>query len=315
MRLRYQADRRTVFTVFMYYVIAALSYIYFPSQWYLIIPVFIVNALMSFFCAIIVHNTVHTPIFEKKIWNKIFQVFLSFSYGHSVSAFVSGHNFSHHKHTQSLKDRTRTTKLRFKWNLLNQLLFFFVVIPGIVKDENEFTKLMFKEKRKWFWQYVIEMAFVISIKVTLIVLNPLAGVFVFVLPHLYAVWGILGTNYWQHDGCDENHAYNHTRNFTGKLLNYVAFNNGYHSAHHAKPNLHWSKLPEYHEKHIVPYIHPNLNLVSLPKYLVEAHIYPGKRLDYLGNPVVLDEDNNDKDWIEEVRTNVSQNKYDLAVEN
>ena len=312
MLLRYKADRRTLFFVALYLVVASLSYIYFPSQWYFILPLVMLNAVLSFFCAVIVHNTIHAPIFKKKLHNKIFQVILSFTYGHSVSAFVSGHNFSHHKHTQGLKDRTRTSKMRFKIHLLNQLFFFFVVVPGIVKDENDFALLMYKEKPKWFWQYVLELVLMVGTKITLVILNPLAGVLILVIPHLYAVWGILGTNYWQHDGCDAEHPYNHTRNFKGKLLNYVAFNNGYHSAHHDKPNLHWSLLPAYHEEHIAPHIHPNLNRVSLLKYLIEAHISPGKRLDYLGNEMDLGKAEEDVDWMSELK--VQKHSLDLGVE-
>lgn len=312
MILRYKADRRTLFFVALYFITASLSYIYFPKQWYLMIPVVILNCLLSFACAIIIHNTIHVPIFKKKIWNKVFQVVLSFTYGHSVSAFVSGHNFSHHKHTQTTKDRTRTTKMRFKWNFLNQLLFFFVVAPGIVKDENDFAKYMYQEKRAWFWQYVLELVLVVSTKVVLVILNPFVGILVLVIPHLYAVWGILGTNYWQHDGCDETHEYNHTRNFNNDFLNYFFFNNGYHSAHHDKPNLHWSLLPKYHEEKIVPYIHPNLNQDSLFSYLWETTIYPGIRKDYLGNRIVLDNKQNDIDWIEEIV--MKKDKYDLGVE-
>jgi beta-carotene hydroxylase len=312
MLLRYKADRRTLFFVALYFLVASLSYIYFPKQWYFIIPIVLANGLLSFFCAVIVHNTIHCPIFNKKIHNKIFQVVLSFTYGHSVSAYVSGHNFSHHKHTQTQKDRIRTTKLRFKPNILNQLLFFFVVAPGIIKDENEFAKLMYSEKPKWFWQYVLELVLTLVAKITLVVLNPLAGLLVLVIPHLYAVWGILGTNYWQHDGCDEKHPYNHTRNFKSKLLNFFAFNNGYHSAHHDKPNLHWSLLPDYHEKNIAPHLHPKLNRESLLSFLIEAYIYPGKRLNYLGNEMIFDAENLDEDWISDFKVN--QKHLDLGVE-
>lgn len=312
MKLRYAADRRSVFVVMLYFVVAALSYYYFPSTWYGILLVFAANAYLSFTCAVIIHNTIHAPIFKNKTWNKIFQVVLSFTYGHSVSAFVSGHNFSHHKHTQTKMDSTRTSKMRFKWNFLNQLLFFFVVAPAVVRDENAFAKLMYREKPKWFWQYVLELVLVLSAKISLVILNPLAGIFVFVLPHLYAVWGILGTNYWQHDGCDETHPYNHTRNFTNPLLNYLAFNNGFHSAHHDKPNLHWSLLPAYHQEHIVPFIHPNLNRNSLSAYLVEVLIYPGKRVDYLGNPIVLQEKEMDADWLASLELN--KHEKDLGVE-
>ncbi|MCD8529176.1 MAG: fatty acid desaturase [Chitinophagales bacterium] len=312
MQLRYKADRRSVFVVVLYFIVAGFSYVYFPQEWYLIIPIIVINSLLSFTCAIIIHNTVHAPIFVSKRWNKFFQIVLSFTYGHSVSAYVSGHNFSHHKYTQSAKDSIRTSKMRFKWNFLNQLLFFFVVAPAVVRDENAFAKLMYKEKPSWFCQYALEMALVVSVKLALIILHPLAGICVFVLPHLYAVWGILGTNYWQHDGCDQEHPYNHTRNFTHPFLNYIAFNNGFHSAHHDKPNLHWSLLPAYHEKNIVPYIHPNLNRNSLVQYLWETHIYPGVRTDYLGNKINVPKKSTDESWV--LALQVKEHITDLGVE-
>ena len=54
-----------------------------------------------------------------------------------------------------------------------------------------------------------------------------------------------------------------------------------------RPGLHWSLLPEAHERLLAPYNHPNLNCDYLVRHLWKATIYPGKRLDYLGNPVVL----------------------------
>ena len=46
-------------------------------------------------------------------------VLLTISYGHPSSTYVPGHNLSHHKYTQSEKDFMRTSKVNFKWNLLN----------------------------------------------------------------------------------------------------------------------------------------------------------------------------------------------------
>ena len=138
------------------------------------------------------------------------------------------------------------------------------------------------------------------------------GLMVLVIPHLYAGWGIVSTNYWQHDGCDENTKYNHSRNFTGKFLNFIAFNNGYHTIHHEKPHLHWSLLPEAHEKEIAPHIHPNLNTKHLFPFLWKTHIWPGKRLDYLGNPVKIDKSMKYKDWTADA--DIDKNGYQLGVE-
>lgn len=310
--LRYTADLRTLFFVSLYYATVVLSWIYWPEDWFLRIGLITLNCVLSFICAIITHNTIHAPIFKKKGLNKLFQVILSFTYGHSVSAYVPGHNFSHHRYTQTTKDRIRTDKLRFKWNFLNQALFFFRHAPMIMADENKFARKMLKEKPRWFWQYVFEMSFVFGIKFGLLILDWQRALMILFIPHVYAAWGIVGTNFWQHDGCDENHKYNHSRNFTNPILNFLALNNGYHGAHHEKPNLHWSLLPAYHEEHIAPHLHPNLNQKWLITYLWKTCVWPGKRVDYLGNPLVLPPEREDEEWIDHIA--VKQDRYSLGVE-
>ena len=309
--LRYKADRRTLLTVLIYYIVAVLPWFFWQSMatWQIMLWV-VVNCFFSFSCAVIIHNTIHAPIFKSKKMNKLFQFVLSFTYGHSVSAYVPGHNFSHHKYTQHLEDAIRTTKMRYRINFFNQLFFFYSLSGDIVKGEFAFAARMRKERPEWFWQYALELGLVILSNVVLLIINWKCALLFWIIPHQYAAWGIVGTNYFQHDGCDEDHPYNHTRNFSSKSLNFLLFNNGYHGAHHLKPNLHWSLLPEYHDKHIRPHIHPSLDREYLLSYLFAAHIYPGKRLDYLGNPVILPPKTQDKDWVNAV--NVKDHNEDMA---
>ena len=51
--------------------------------------------------------------------------------------------------------------------------------------------------------------------------------------------------------------YNHSRNHIGRVLNWCLFNNGFHTAHHMRPGLHWSELPDFHRE-IAANIHPRL---------------------------------------------------------
>ncbi len=310
--LRYSADWRTLFVVVLYFVAAiAPWFLWHEMSKFQAVLWMALNCYLSFTCAVIVHNTIHVPIFKSKQLNRIFQVVLSLTYGHSTSAFVPGHNFSHHKFTQGEKDVMRTTKATFKWNILNQLFFFFIMSGDIIKSEMRFAKRMYNERPKWFWQFAFELALVNAIKLGMLFVNWQCFLLFLFIPHQYAAWGIVGTNYFQHDGVDEKHPYNHSRNFTGRLLNFFLFNNGFHTAHHEKPNLHWSQLPNYHAQNIRPHIHPNLDRPSLLAYLFETHIYPAKRVDYLGNPVQLPAEKiPDVDWVAGV--NVGAHKSDMA---
>ncbi len=64
-----------------------------------------------------------------------------------------------------------------------------------------------------------------------------------------------------------------------------------------RPALHWSLLPEFHRTELKPFIHPNLDRTSLLPYLWQTHIYPGKRIDYLGRPLLLPQKSPDSDWV------------------
>lgn len=303
--LRYNADFRTLAFVATYYVLVSLA-LSLDLPWYGAVAFAVAISLLSFFCAVIAHNTVHTPLFKARPLNRLFQVVLSPTYGHPVSMFVPGHNLSHHKYLQTPKDRMRTDKMRFRWNLLNQLFFHAVVGTVIFKDNAEYVGLMKTRKPAWYQQFLFELAFYLAFLVGTfgagVAMWGVTGglwrwlAFVFI-PHQYAAWGIMGINFVQHEGAQPEHRYNHSRNFTGKLVNWFTFNNGYHGIHHDHPGLHWSLLPEAHAKEIAPFIDPRLDQPSLIAYCFKAYIYPGKRLNFDGTPVVLGPEREDEPWI------------------
>ena len=220
---------------------------------------------------------------------------LTLTYGHPVSSFVPGHNLSHHVHTQTRKNVMRTTKMRFRWNLLNGLFFMFRMTPDIMRADTKYMLAMKERKPAWYHQMLLEFAVLYAIYAALIVVDWKAWLIFVFLPHKYAAWGIITFNLIQHDGCDAESKHNHSRNFTGALVNWFTFNNGYHSIHHDKPALHWSLTPEAHAERVHPHIHPALEQSSLVAYLWRTFIWPGKRLNFDGTPVVLPEEGPDKD--------------------
>jgi len=244
-------------------------------------------AIFSFFCAVITHNTVHAPVFRLRWLNSFFAVVLSLSYGHPVSSYVPGHNLSHHKWLQSPRDIMRTSKLRFSWNLLNQLFFLPMVGIAITRAEWSYTAWARTNRPRWYRQLILESVVFYAVYGLLLYWDWHRMVIYVWLPHLYAAWGIVGINFIQHDGCDPNHPVNHSRNFFGRLVNWWTFNNGYHGVHHLKPSLHWSLAPAEHARLLHPTIAPSLEQKSLIAYALRAFIWPGKRVDYLGEPVKL----------------------------
>lgn len=294
--LRYAADRRTLAFVATYYLLVIVA---FSTHWPLWANALLMITLccLSFFCAVITHNTVHSPIFRSRTYNRLFQLVLTPTYGHPVSMFVPGHNLSHHKYLQGPKDRMRTDKMRFRWNLLNQVFFGWIVGAKITADNFEYARIMRTRNPRWFRQFALEMfVFLTFLGITLF-LDWHKFLLFIVVPHQYAAWGIMGVNFIQHEGCDADHPYNHSRNFTGRIMNWVAFNNGYHGIHHMHPSLHWSEAPAAHARELLPHIDPRLDQKSMPAYCLRAYVLPGKRVNYDGTPVVLPAPREDEPWV------------------
>ena len=213
-----------------------------------------------------------------------FQVVLSLAYGHPVTSYVPGHNLSHHKYTQQRKDVMRTTKLQYSWHLINGFMFFVKIGIDMIANDANYFKVQRKLGRPIIKQLEIEQYILWSITALLIIWDWKRWIVVAFLPHLYAKFCIISLNMLQHDGCDPDSKYNFARNFTGKWLNFFCYNNGYHTIHHLHPGLHWSVLPERHEKELLPYIAPSLDQPYVLTYIWRTFINPGIRIDWEGKP-------------------------------
>src|SRR5580692_9170668 len=139
--LRYRTDSRTIGIIGFYWLL-------FGADWLLglrgpwAIPLVAATCASSWLCAVAAHNTVHCPVFKRRWMNRIFQVWVSLSYGFPISEYLPGHNLSHHKFTQLKEDVMRTSKVSFRWNFLNLALFFFYVAPAVTAGNYRYRRAM-----------------------------------------------------------------------------------------------------------------------------------------------------------------------------
>ncbi len=293
--LRYRADVRTLAYLALYFALLI-------TLWCVPLPAAASAALIALTCvvswlnAVSTHNVVHSPIWRSRLLNRLTQLALTLAYGFPISDYVPGHNLSHHRYTQSRRDVMRTTKVRFRWQLLNLVTFFFVVNASILRANAAYARFARTRNPTWTGQRLLEICVGWGTTLALAVVNLRWCLLTVLLPHLVAVYGIVTVNYLQHDGCDPDHPYNHSRNFVGKLFNWVTLNNGYHGMHHEEPGLHWSLLAKAHEERIKPFLDPRLDEPSTFLYVWRTFILPRPRLRFDGAPVVF-EDGPDQDWI------------------
>jgi len=95
--------------------------------------------------------------------------------------------------------------------------------------------------------------------------------FSLVLPAICSISLIMVFNYIQHVHADAWSKHNHSRNFIGPVFNFLFFNNGYHTAHHEHPGLHWSQLPAAHAK-LADDINPQLNERSVCWFFFRQYV-------------------------------------------
>jgi fatty acid desaturase len=233
--LKYSADFRTL-------SFAALCFVSYASQWSYrdidaetsvpFLTFELVTSMQSFQQAVSVHNFCHVKPFTSAQLNNAFGVILTLLSGAPASLYVPGHIETHHRAPESDIDVMRTTQMTHRRPWVNLLLFFPSVLPGIIRNDLEYMSNQRQKQSALYRQYVIENSILHLTLLTLAFIDWRKMLYVYFLPTLIGKGMIVTLNLLQHGGCDVTTKYNGARNFTGTILNYLLFENGFHQVHH-----------------------------------------------------------------------------------
>ncbi|MFO0647726.1 MAG: fatty acid desaturase [Polyangiales bacterium] len=294
--LRYKADRRTLSIIGGWFALVAFQWIVAPRNPWIAAPLIALTCAGAFLGAVATHNAVHCPVFHQRWMNNVWQVLLTLTYGHPVSSYLPGHNLSHHRHAETVRDVMRTDKARFRVNLFNLLFFTASIGPSIMGAEIKYARFAAKRRPRFTRQLIVETVCMVVFFGALLALDWKKALLYVLLPWQYAAWGIVTMNLLQHDGTDATSPWNHSRNFIGSVINWFAFNNGYHTIHHLKPTLHWSLAPEEHARVVRPSMDPRLEEPSMIAYLARTYFVPGGRKNFDGTPRLIRDPGRDESW-------------------
>ena len=269
--LRYKADVRSL--VFMALTAASLVLLWQYGQdmstplWILC---YTVQLLMAVIISTIVHNHQHLPMWTVKSLNVLTDSFLTVFYGFPVFAWIPTHNSNHHIYINKEPDYTKTYMVSEKNNLLTLLSY--PSISGFMQQKAVGTYFMglYKTDRRKFYFHLLQVLSLVAWIVIALVIDWRKALVYVVIPQQLSLFTVLIFNYIQHIHADEESEFNHSRNITGRLLNFLLLNNGLHTAHHISPGVHWSKLREKHDK-IADKIDPRLNESNFAWYLFRVY--------------------------------------------
>jgi len=95
--------------------------------------------------------------------------------------------------------------------------------------------------------FVVSTFVTFSIVALLVWYKPLEAFFLFVLPMISSLLFTAYVTYEHHSGLDTQNEFEASYNNLNPMYNLFTGNLGYHTAHHHKQGVHWSKLPQLHE--------------------------------------------------------------------
>lgn len=268
--LHYRADLRSVA-----FILTSLAL--FTVQWTGVVrhpALWAASFALAFLACVVNHNHQHHPTFARGDLNCVFGVLVSLAIGAPACSIIPMHNMNHHVHNNLPADFVRASLVRFRWKPLNLIAFPFVAIAGYLKAKTGIMRSWRRARPRLFRQLVLERLALYSILPAMLIVHPLETLAYVVAPCLFGQWAILAINHLQHVGCDPGSEYAHSRNFTGRCLNWWMMNNGFHTVHHLSPHVHWSLLPQVHQQ-IRSMIDPMLERKSLGVGLFEFYLRPG----------------------------------------
>ncbi len=195
------------------------------------------------------HHHQHAPTFSSNFLNRLMGQSYALHTGQTTHLWVLHHVLGHHmNYLDQEKDESRwTRKDGTQMGVLEYTLSIsLTAYPRAYQVGKRFAK-----HQKIFLQ---QSAITLVVLLGLFYINPLNALFLFLLPMIVSMMFTAWVTYDHHAGLATDRPFEASYNISNKVFNVLTGNLGYHTAHHYKQGLHWSKLPALHEeiKHNIP---------------------------------------------------------------
>lgn len=191
------------------------------------------------------HNHAHLPVFSSRAWNTAYDAVLTFVTGYPTALWELHHNIGHHRNF--LEPETDVASIYDpRTNRPYSRLWYTIRGNGTIhRDALRIAKAeAARGKPKLLHKLWLELAIQAIVLGALLALNAKLTLAFVVGPNLLAAALVWWESYVHHLGVPGTGIYDGSVTTTGKRFNHVNFNIGFHTAHHEKPTLHWSLLPQ-----------------------------------------------------------------------
>ncbi|WP_216825052.1 fatty acid desaturase family protein [Agarilytica rhodophyticola] len=239
---RYPADRLPVAIILTFSIVDFCLYFMVDTVWILAVFWLVMIIPKGKICAWNHHHQ-HTPTFKPKVLNRILEFFYALHTGVTTNLWLLHHVLGHHQnYLDQSKDESRWR--RESGETMGEIEYTLNVAATAYPRGFEVGR-RYPKLQKHFLFY---SALTFAIVAFLVWLKPLPALFLFVLPMICGLVLTSWATYEHHSDLDTDNPFEASRNNLNRFYNITTGNLGYHTAHHYKQGVHWSRLPELHEK-------------------------------------------------------------------
>jgi len=197
------------------------------------------------------HHHQHVATFRKPVLNRALELSHALHTGMTSNLWVLHHVLGHHvNYLDQSKDESGWQRKDGSKRKMGALEYTLDVTFTAYWRAFNVGKRFPKHQRVFFLGLVLTTA----VLGTLMWLNPVSALILFALPMLNTMLFTAWVTYDHHAGLETEDPYEGSINTLNKRFNVITGNLGFHTAHHLKQSVHWSKLPELHRtiEHKIP---------------------------------------------------------------
>jgi len=245
---RYKADRLPVFIISLLTLLDFALYFTVDSAVVLVVYYVLMILPKASICAWNHHHQ-HIFTFRNGLLNRILELVYALHTGVTTHLWRLHHVLGHHLNfLDQEKDESRWKRKNGKQ--MGALEYSLNVALTAYPRGYQVGKRFPKQLRA-FILYALLTFVVVAV---LVWFNPVAGVMLFAVPMATSLFLTAYVTYGHHAGLDTQNEFEASYNNLSRWYNIFTGNLGYHTAHHHKQGVHWSKLPQLHAsiEHKIP---------------------------------------------------------------
>jgi fatty acid desaturase len=237
---KYPSDRLPVALIVCLSIFDFVAYLVVDSFWVLL-GLWLLLAIPNGVISAWNHHHQHVHTFRSNALNRMYEVLLAFHSGITSNLWVLHHNLGHHMHFLD-QSKDESAWQRKDGTTMGVVEYSFSIASTAYYRGYQVGKKHPKHQRV----FLLGTAFTFALLVVLIAARPLQALFLYVLPMITSLLFTAWVTYDHHSGLDTESPLEASYNIMNPTFNLLTGNLGYHTAHHHRMGVHWSKLPELH---------------------------------------------------------------------